>query len=149
MVAKRSGPTDSVIDRIVECVRLGLSKKDAALHLGISTESLNAWLRRGGVERRHIDSGKKPRKRESAFLKLLLAYEKATSDFQLDRLRLIDGAAREGAWQAAAWTLERRLPEQWGKQRLDIQANGSLIVEGCGWLDRRIEAGKGRTDGDG
>ena len=148
MVAKRSGPTDAVIDRITECVRLGLSKKDAALHVGVATDTLNSWIRRGGAERRHIDNGGKPRKRESAYLKLVVDYEKATADFQLERLKLIDGAAKDGAWQAAAWTLERRLPEKWGKQRLDIQANGSLIVEGCGWLDRRIEAGKGHTDGD-
>ena len=142
----RTGPTDTTVERICECVRLGLNKKDTALHLGVSVESLNAWLRRGGAERRHIDSGKKARKRESAYLKLLLAYEKATAGFQVDRLKLINDAASDGAWQAAAWTLERRLPEQWGRQRLDIQAKGSLIVEGCGWLDRRIETAKVHND---
>ena len=83
-----------MIDRITECVRLGLSKKDAALHVGVATDTLNSWIRRGGAERRHIDNGGKPRKRESAFLKLLVDYEKATADFQLERLKIIDGAAK-------------------------------------------------------
>ena len=33
-----------------------------------------------------------------------------------DRLAVITKAADSGTWQAAAWFLERRYPEQWGRR---------------------------------
>lgn len=33
-----------------------------------------------------------------------------------DLVAVIEGAAREGSWNAAAWLLERRSPEEWSKR---------------------------------
>ncbi len=139
--------TPELIAAICKHLRIGAYRKDAIKAAGVAETTFYYWIERGGKERRHIDSGKKPRKRESAYLHALQSIEKAEAESSLGDLAMITRAAQDGAWQAAAWTLERRLPEQWGRQRLDIQANGSLIVEGCGWLDRRIDAAKVHNDG--
>lgn len=144
----KSACTPELIAAICKHLRIGAYRKDAVKAAGVAMATFYYWIERGGKERRHIDSGKKARKRESVYLRALEAIEKAEAESSLGDLALITRAAQEGAWQAAAWKLERRNPEQWGRQRLDISTEGSLIVEGCGWLDRRIEAGKGRTDGD-
>lgn len=139
--------TPELIAAICKHLRIGAYRKDAIKAAGVAETTFYHWIERGGKERRHIDSGKKPRKRESAYLHALQSIEKAEAESSLGDLAMITRAAQDGAWQAAAWKLERRNPEQWGRQRLDIQANGSLIVEGCGWLDRRIDAAKVHNDG--
>ena len=139
--------TPELIAAICKHLRIGAYRKDAIKAAGVAETTFYYWIERGGKERRHIDSGKKPRKRESAYLKALQSIEKAEAESSLGDLAMITRAAQDGAWQAAAWKLERRNPEQWGRQRLDIQANGNLIVEGCGWLDRRIDAAKVHNDG--
>lgn len=138
--------TQERVRAICKHLRIGAYRKDAVKAAGVSLSTFYNWIERGGKERRHIDSGGKPRKRESAYLAAVEAIEKAEAESSLGDLALITRAAQDGAWQAAAWKLERRNPEQWGRQRLDIQANGSLIVEGCGWLDRRIETAKVHND---
>jgi len=139
--------TPELIAAICKHLRIGAYRKDAIKAAGVAETTFYYWIERGGKERRHIDSGKKPRKRESAYLHALQSIEKAEAESSLGDLAMITRAAQDGAWQAAAWKLERRNPEQWGRQRLDIQANSSLIVEGCGWLDRRIDAAKVHNDG--
>ena len=113
---------------------------------GICESTLNNWIRRGGEERRHIAKGGKPRKRASAYLDCLIRIEKATAEAQLDDLRIITQAAQDGAWQASAWKLERRNPSRWGRQRLEVEAKGSLTIEGIDWLERKIDAAKASSE---
>lgn len=41
---------------------------------------------------------------------------KAEADAEVIRLARISQAGQEGAWQADAWWLERKLPDKWGKK---------------------------------
>ena len=131
---------------ICEALRLGAYKKEAATAAGVTPETFSAWLARGAKERRHIGTGGKPRKRESAYYDLVVRVEKAIAEAQLDDLRLISHAAQEGAWQAAAWKLERRNPSRWGRQRLEVETKGTLTVEGVDWLERKIDNAKVHND---
>ena len=65
------------------------------------------------------------------------------ADSQLADLALITQAAQKGSWQAAAWKLERRNPAKWGRQRIEAEIKGGLVVEGIDWLERKIDAAKG------
>jgi len=135
--------TPEITQAICTVLRYGAYMRDAARHVGIDETIITKWLSRGGKERRHVLLGGKPRKRESAFLAFVQAVEKAKSDASLIDLENISEAAKGGAWQASAWKLERRNPEQWGRQRLDIQAEGKLVVEGVGWVRDKKQAGDG------
>tara|TARA_R110000803_G_scaffold50142_2_gene104138 strand:+ start:97 stop:522 length:426 start_codon:yes stop_codon:yes gene_type:complete len=135
--------TPELVEAICKHLRIGAYRKDAVKAAGISLTTFYNWIEHGGKERRHIDSGGKPRKRASAYLYALECIEKAEAQSSLADLAIITKASVDGAWQAAAWKLERRNPEQWGRQRLDIQASGQLIVEGAGWLSKKIDTGNG------
>ena len=132
-----------LVDSSCKVLAMGAYQREAARSVGICESTLNNWLSRGGKERRHIAGGGKPRKRESAYLGCLLSIEKAKAVAQVSDLALVNRAATEGAWQAAAWKLERRNPDQWGRNRLDVQAEGRLVVEGGGWLATQLGAGIG------
>lgn len=135
----RPTPTPELVSIIARNLRVGAYRQDAVAAAGIAYQTFRNWIKRGGVERRRIDSGSRPRKREGAFLALVEAVEKAEAEASMLSLGRITKAAAEGAWQADAWKLERRYPDRWGrKQRVDLEAKGGLVVEGGGWLADRL-----------
>jgi hypothetical protein len=132
-----------IVEALTKVLSMGAYKREAARHAGISESTLEKWTERGANERRHISRGGKPRKRESAYLHLIGLIEKAMADAQLADLALITKAAQGGAWQAAAWKLERRNPSKWGRQRIEAEIKGGIVVEGIDWLEQKIDAAKG------
>lgn len=57
------------------------------------------------------------------------AYKKASNEAELRALaRITEHGKKE--WQAAAWLLERRNPERWGRRRLEVVGNAGGPVEG-------------------
>jgi hypothetical protein len=68
------------------------------------------------------------------------AVEKAKAEAEVRDVTLIDKAAKDGSWQAAAWKLERKFPNKWGRVnrteisgpdgapvKVDIDAKASLL----------------------
>ena len=131
-----------IVKSITKILSMGAYKREAARHAGIAERTLNDWIEKGAAERRHIAKGGKPRRRASAFLEFLLLVEKAMADAQIADLALITQAAQKGSWQAAAWKLERRNPAKWGRQRIEADIKGGLVVEGIDWLEKKIDAAK-------
>ena len=138
-----SNESQVIIKAITKVLSMGAYKREAAMHAGISESSLRNWLEQGALERRHQARGKSPRKRLRAYYEFLLIVEKAMADGQLADLAIITKAAKEGAWQASAWKLERRNPSRWGKQRIEAEIKGGIVVEGIDWLEQKIDAAKG------
>src|SRR3954447_15194950 len=87
--------TPATRGRILELVREGLSLKAAALGARVSYSTLMAW-----------------QAQEPGFASEL---EWAENDAICEQVGLIKRAARKGSWQAAAWLLERRHPDQFAR----------------------------------
>ena len=97
-------------DAIVQAIELGCTREQAATAAGIGERTLYDWL--------HA----KPQ--------LSQALEKAEAAGVASRLERINAAGRSGAWQADAWWLERRYPEQWGRRdRVQVRHEGTVTVE--------------------
>ena len=68
---------------------------------------------------KHPHSGRRtndtPGGDNNLFLRLLRAVERGEADAHARNLGLIQKAAQDGTWQAAAWFLERRYPELYGR----------------------------------
>ncbi len=90
--------------RIYKALRIGASKKHAAYAAGISYELLRQWMQKGKQEE------------SKEFIAFLAALKRAESDFCMKALKNINDAGTK-KWQAAAWLLERRYPEHYGKNR--------------------------------
>lgn len=96
-------------DRIVTAIRAGNTREAAAAHAGITDRTLYHWLAKG----RKARSDCKCRQ-------LFQAVKKAENECELMSVAIIRQAASRH-WTAAAWWLERRRPDQWGrKESLDI-----------------------------
>jgi hypothetical protein len=91
------------------------------------------------------------------FADFLEGIERAEADAHARNLMLIQQAATGGTWQAAAWFLERRYPEQYARRTLELSGPNkgpiAVTLDGTGLADnvstdRLIELARRLDDGD-
>ena len=107
--------TPETVSKILEAISTGASYEHAAAYGGISYETFRTW-----------------REEFSAFS---VAIKKAEAEALVGRLEVIDNAAIDGSWQAAAWWLERKYPDQWGRRdrlELDIKQEAERLAQQYG-----------------
>lgn len=126
--------TSQVQAKIVQAIVGGNDNKVAAAYAGIGESTFYAWLERGRKERARLAASPnaRPRAKETPFVEFLASIEKAQADAEARNVALIAKAAAEGTWTAAAWWLERKHPDRWGrKERHEVTGKdgGDLIVE--------------------
>jgi hypothetical protein len=92
----------------------GTSYKQAAALAEVSYASLNRWRQQGSQP----DAPAEFRN----FCNQIEAAEAQAAD---KLLKIILSAAAERDWKAAAWLLERRHPEDWGKKEAAIEPRNS------------------------
>jgi transposase len=95
---------DLTAQRIIAAVETGAPFYMAAAAGGVSRSTLKSWKARA-------------RAGEEPFAAFLARLEKAQASGAVALLEIIQNAAREGTWQAAAWTLERRYPKQFALRK--------------------------------
>jgi transposase len=109
--------SEALIKEICEYVRKGNYIETAAAAAGISKQTLYAWMKAGA------------REEDPLAVEFLDAYKKADAEAEAANVQLIRTQARKN-WQAAAWFLERKHPDKWGrKDRLTANVNHSGNVD--------------------
>lgn len=86
--------TPDVKDRLLQAVQLGATYTMACQYAGVSEDSFARY------------------RKDASFAD---AVKEAEARGVMGWLAKIEKAANEGTWQAAAWKLERRYPEQYGR----------------------------------
>ena len=97
--------SEELIERLVITIRGGAYVETAAAFCGISKDTFYRWLRLAESD-----------ETSELLLKLSDAVKKAMAEAELRDLHVIDRAAQDGVWQAAAWRLERKYHDRWGRQ---------------------------------
>ena len=118
MVGRPSKRTPEREARLLEALRAGNTRKAACHYAAISDETFSTWQARD--------------------LDFLDAVKKAEGDAEVRMVAQIAQAAQTGTWQAAAWWLERRRPDDYGRrERLDahVQSDGRTVIE-IEYIDR-------------
>lgn len=106
-----------VQEKIVAALRVGATYEHAALVAGVSYDSFRRWMLQG------------ERDSHGRFCEFCQAIKRAEAEAAVRWLARIEQAANDGAWQAAAWKLERRYPEQWGRRdRMEVKHAGTLDI---------------------
>ena len=111
MAGRRSKYTPETVDKLTQAIRLGATYKLACDYAGISEDTFANW------RRLHSDFSDAIKQAEgAAAVKWLAKIEQAGED----------------AWPAFAWKLERRYPDMYGRNRVELTgANGGpLIIKG-------------------
>lgn len=120
-----------VQEKIVQAIKAGNYIETAAAYAGINKSTLYDWLRRGEREKQRVEKNPRYRirKSEKPYVEFSDAVEKALAEAEVRDVLLISKAAEE-QWQAAAWRLERKFPDRWGRRVIehsgDISINNPL-----------------------
>jgi len=97
--------TPELQERILQLIRKGNYIEVACAAVGIDKSTYYKWLQRG----QQAKSGK--------YFDFFIAAKKAEREAEtafLDRIR--EAAFKDKDWKAAAWYLERKYPERWGRK---------------------------------
>jgi hypothetical protein len=88
-----------------DLVACGWSRARAARACGITATTVYRWMKRGEAEP------------EGPFGEFCTALKRADAAAEAGWLQPVTAAAERGDWKAAAWLLERRHPQKWGRGR--------------------------------
>ena len=91
---------EETINDLTLCITQGMTNKDACTVAGIATSTFYGWINNPSNELEK---------------ELADRIERARVVRKMQLLQTIFDAAENGCWQAAAWYLERRYPEEFAK----------------------------------
>lgn len=117
--------------KICDAIRAGNYIETAAAHAGIHKSTLYDWMKRGAREKDRVEKAggrAKVKKAEADFVAFSDAVEKALADAEVRDVMIIANAATTD-WKAAAWRLERKFPDKWGrKEKVQAQVEHSGAI---------------------
>jgi len=113
------------LEKLFLAVRSGTDLETSCQYANLSVQDLYRDLERGRTEMELIHSGQEPKKSEAQYLELWEGLRAARADSIVRNIAAIQNAASNGSWQAAAWWLERAMPEQYSKTAVDRKATGA------------------------
>lgn len=116
-----------------------MSRSAAATHLGIGKSTLSEWLSQADSEDKYVKLANGLKKAESDFiarqLKIIRKAAGPRTETTVKKTEVPDGEKIETTtkrvveWTAAAWLLERRHPDQFGKRETEELAKLRSIID--------------------
>ena len=96
-----------IIERLLDALRAGNTIRNACNYAGIRPSTYFARTAKARKETEDRQQGKKPNPRLDPLLDIVDRITKAQADAIVRNVAIIQKAAGDGTWQAAAWWLER------------------------------------------
>ena len=116
---------------LLDYIRIGTPVRKAVTASGIAEKTFYNWMARGLAERERqaLVPNSKDNPTEVIFLQFLQRVEQARAEAIAKKIAVIAKSGNEGDWRAAAWWLERQVPDEFGKtDRFEIGGtNGEAI----------------------
>jgi hypothetical protein len=113
---------EDVIGRLEQALTLGATYEMACRYAGITYQTYRNWILKG------------EQAKSGDFCDFVERMAAAEGRAVIGWLAKIERAANEGVWQAAAWKLERRYPEAYGRQRVELTgADGDVVRISIRW----------------
>lgn len=105
--------TKELVQQAVKLKKGGANNQDIAKAVGIAESTFYKWI-------------SEPKREEEA--ELSEALKKAEADYKNALQGLIAKAAQERDWKAAAWLLERKYPDEFGRKFISASIEGNIGV---------------------
>ena len=137
-------------ERLLAAIRLCASLNKACAFAGLHPETFRRWRRKAEAEiRRREDPAETPDPEMEPYVELYQEVEQAEGEATVAMLGQIEKAALNGNWQAAAWKLERRFPDEYSRRIVQIQgdADGGPVKHQHSW-EQIIYASAQLDDGE-
>jgi hypothetical protein len=124
---RKSKLTKQRIDKIAGLIREGNYAKTACAASGITESAYYLWLKEG---RAALAKEEPLNAREKLAAQLVEAIEAAEAEAEARAVQVIQGATMDH-WQAAAWYLERKHADRWGRKdahKVEAQVKSDVTV---------------------
>ncbi len=105
----------AILARLISGIQQGMSYEHAALYAGITAPTLAAWIKRGSTAK------------AGELHDFFWALKGAEMEALFSWLTAIGNA--EPGWQAYAWKAERRYPEAYGRNRIEVTGKDGAPIE--------------------
>lgn len=109
--------TPEVRKALVDSLAAGVDQKHACEAVSVSARTFRYWMKKG-------KEGGSPET-----IALFTAVKKAKADAVRRNVAIIQKAAQDGTWTAAAWWLERRHPDLYGSDRKRVKELERLLAQ--------------------
>lgn len=121
MAGRPTKLTKELIEEIATYLRAGNYIETTAHLVGVHRDSIYEWLKRGNAEIARVSKSNRARirKREEIFVEFTDTVKKAQAQAEAMLVAQI-GKASEKNWTAAAWRLERKYPDRWGRTERNV-----------------------------
>jgi len=121
MAGRPTKLTKELIEEIAQYLRAGNYIETTAALVGIHRDSIYEWLKRGNAEIERVSKSNRARirKKEEIFVEFTDTVKKAQAQAEAMLVGLIGQAAQKN-WTAAAWRLERKYPDKWGRTERNV-----------------------------
>jgi transposase-like protein len=129
MAGRRVVKTDDPkVKLLIQALQGGNYVDVACQYAGLAPSTVYRWVERGRNERDRLEAGQPPTPSETPYVELCESVERARAQAVVANVTVIQQAARAGTWQAAAWWLERSMPNQYGR-KVQAEVSGSVSVQ--------------------
>lgn len=135
---------DPKVKTLLQALAAGNYIEVSCSFAGLAPSTVYRWLERGRAERASQELGNKPNPNEKPYLDLCESVEKARATAILRNVNVVQTAANNGQWQAAAWWLERSMPNQYGR-RIQAEVSSNVSVQE---LEQRMLVLLGEDEGN-
>lgn len=126
---ERRGQKSKILDEatrktVIDSVAMGLTYEVACANASVSYRSFRNWVLRG--QRAIGNKALFKRRKEQIYIQFVQDIQKAEAQAETVLIRRVRDASKEPTrWQAAAWLLERRYPERYGRRdRVAMEHSG-------------------------
>ncbi|MGB7901440.1 MAG: hypothetical protein WCG09_03245 [Halobacteriota archaeon] len=104
------------MEKLIEALRSGAYRIEACRAAGIHYNTLLAWEKKGESE----SSGE--------YVEFLEALRMAEAEAVITNVEVINKAAQNGDWRAAAWFLEHKYPDSWARLEKRTDHDSGLTI---------------------
>ena len=118
-----------IVKRILDALVNGNTVRNACLLAGISEAVFYQWKQKAEIAEQKLSSGNPLTAKEKRLLDFFESVKAAEAEAIDRNVKFITIAARD-SWQAAAWYLERRRPEDFAlRNRTEVSAGPGTTIE--------------------
>lgn len=102
---------------LLDALKGGADIRTASQFAGLNYSTVYMWVERGQRENERVEAGLGSSDDEQAYLDLWQRMRKARAEAVVRNVAQVQKAAQQGDWKAAAWWLERTVPEHYAQKR--------------------------------
>jgi hypothetical protein len=117
-----------IYQTLLDYIRMGTPITHAVGAAGISSKAFYNWMARGMSERERLAAvpNAKENPTEVIFVHFVHSVERTKAEAVAKKIATVTKASIDGDWRAAAWWLERQVPNEFGKiDRVEIGGNNA------------------------